>query len=180
MSVHAAITVRRPLDEVYAYWSDFTNLPRFMAHVEQVTVAPDGTSHWRVSGPVGTHVEWDARVVEAVAPRVLRWESVGSADVENSGSVRFAEAPGDQGTEVRVEIDYRAPGGKVGELVARLFGEQPRQQVEDDLRRFKQVLETGDIMRSEGSPEGTRAGNQVRQRTAEPVEQTPEGAVGAG
>ena len=169
MTLHAAITVRRPIDQVFAYWADLTHLPDFMTHLDRVEVRGDGSSHWRAKAPAGRHVEWDARIVTAEPPRVLAWEYVGDADVPNRGRVAFTEAPGDRGTEVRVEIDYDAPGGRVGEAVARLFGEQPRQQVEDDLRRFKQVMETGEVLLSDGSPEGTRALDQARQREAQPV-----------
>lgn len=169
MAVRAAITVRRPIDEVFAYWSDLTQLPTFMTHLESIEVGADGTSHWRAQAPAGRTVEWDARVVEVDPPRLLAWESVGDADVPNSGRVVFVEAPGDRGTEVRVEIEYDIPGGRLGEAVAKLAGQQPQQQVDDDLRRFKQVMETGEVVLSEGSPDGTRALDQARQREAQPV-----------
>ena len=169
MALHAAITVRRPIDEVFAYWSDLTHLPTFMTHLDEVEVRGDGTSHWRAKAPAGRHVEWDARIVASEPPRLLAWESIGNADVPNRGRVEFVQAPADRGTEVRVEINYDAPGGRLGEAVARLFGEQPRQQVEDDLRRFKQVLETGEVLLSDGSPEGTRAIDQARQHEAQPL-----------
>jgi uncharacterized membrane protein len=174
MVLRAAITVRRPADELFDFWSDLSRLPEFMAHLDTVEVRPDGTSHWRALAPGGTHVEWDARIAESERPTRLSWESVGDADVPNSGSVWFTDAPGDRGTEVRVELDYELPGGRLAEALSRLFGEQPRQQVEDDLRRFKQVAETGEVVRSEGSPGGTRAVDQARQREAQPM------AVGGG
>ncbi|MGY4644194.1 SRPBCC family protein [Cellulomonas sp. URHB0016] len=179
MDVHAAITIRRPIEEVFDLWADLTRLPTFMAHVEDVEVRPDGTTHWRASAPAGRTVEWDARIVESVRPTLLHWASVEGADVDNSGTVTFTEAPAGRGTEVRVDLAYRTPGGKIGELVAALFGEQPRQQVHDDLRRFKQVAETGEVVASDGSPVGTKARDQAHQRAAQPVGGQRVG-VGAG
>jgi uncharacterized membrane protein len=165
---HAAITVRRPRGEVYRFWRDFENFPRFMAHVESVE-ATDGRTHWKVRGPAKTAVEWDAEITADRPDELIAWCSIGGTSVPNSGFVRFADAPGGRGTEVRVSLTYDVPGGKAGLVVARLLGEHPRQQVHDDLRRFKQVMETGEVVRSEGSPEGTRAFRQARQRPAQPV-----------
>ncbi|MEV7969547.1 SRPBCC family protein [Sphaerisporangium sp. NPDC088356] len=169
MSLHAAITVYRPRQEVYDFWHDFENLPRFMAHLESVETIGGGYSHWRASAPAGRCIEWDAEIVEDRPGELIAWRSTESAAVRNRGSVSFTDAPGGRGTEVRVEIEYDPPGGKVGLAFARLLGEHPEQQVRDDLRRFKQVMETGEVVRSEGSPEGIRALRQVMQRPAQPV-----------
>jgi uncharacterized membrane protein len=99
----------------------------------------------------------------------LSWRSTGRADVANEGSVEFAPAPGGRGTEVRVRLTYAQPGGRAGRVVAKLLGEAPDQQIRDDLTRFKQVLETGQVVRSEGTPEGPMARRLARQRTAVPV-----------
>ncbi|GAA3408353.1 SRPBCC family protein [Streptosporangium vulgare] len=168
MSLHAAITINRPRQEVYRYWHDFENLPSFMTHLEAVETTGDGHSHWKARGPVKT-VEWDAEIVEDRSDELIAWRSMPGALVGNSGSVRFRDAPGGRGTEVRVNLAYVPPGGKAGLAFARLLGEHPEQQVRDDLRRFKQVLETGEVVRSEGSPEGTRALRQAMQRPAQPV-----------
>lgn len=165
----AAITVNRPPDEVYRLWRDVEGLPRFMAHLESVRAEADGRSHWVVRAPAGTTVEWDAEVTEDVPDQVLAWRSLDGADVPNAGTVRLAPAPGGRGTEVRVELEYRPPGGALGAGAARLFGEEPVQQLKDDLRRFKQVVETGDVVRSEGSPDGTRTQRQLHQRDARPL-----------
>jgi uncharacterized membrane protein len=168
-TLHAAITVNRPPDEVYRVWRDLENLPRFMIHLESVQSTGDGHSHWRAKSPLRGHVEWDADIVGDRPGELIAWQSTGGAIAGNSGSVRFTEAPGGRGTEVRVELRYSAPGGPAGAAFARLLGEHPEQQVRDDLRRFKQVMETGEVVRSEGSPEGTRALRQFRQRPAQPV-----------
>jgi uncharacterized membrane protein len=166
--LHAAITVDRPCEETYRFWRDFSNLPRFMAHVESVE-SQDGHQHWRAKGPGRRTVEWDAEVVEDRPGELIAWRSTEPADVRNRGSVRFTDAPGDRGTELRVDLEYEQPAGKVGAVFARLMGEHPEQQVRDDLRRFKQTLETGEPVRSEGSPQGTRAWGQARQRPAQPI-----------
>ncbi|MFF0308363.1 SRPBCC family protein [Streptosporangium sp. NPDC004379] len=167
--LRAAVTINHPREEVYRYWRDFGHLPRFMTHLESVEVTGDGRSHWTARGPAGKSVQWDAEIVEDRPGELISWRSTGRATVPNSGTVRFADAPGGRGTEVRVSLSYDPPGGKAGLALARLLGEHPEQQVHDDLRRFKQVMETGEVVRSEGSPEGTRALRQAVQRPAQPV-----------
>ncbi|GAA1256593.1 hypothetical protein GCM10009677_03390 [Sphaerisporangium rubeum] len=168
--LHAAITVNRPRHEVYRFWRDLENLPRFMAHVESVVTVPGGGSHWRVRGPANRIIEWDAEITRDREDELISWRSLGGAATRHRGSVRFTDAPGGRGTEVRVEMEYRTPGGRAGLVVARLFGEHPEQQVRDDLRRFKQVMETGEVARSAGSPEGPRAWRQFFQHKAQPAE----------
>ena len=118
--------------------------------------------------PLGTSVSWDAELTEDVRGEVIAWRSLPGADVDNSGSVRFEPAPAGRGTEVRVHLRYALPGGRLGATVARLLGEDPHQQVEDDLRRAKQVLETGEVVRSDGSPEGSVARHHLLQSSAAP------------
>jgi uncharacterized membrane protein len=131
------------------------NLPRFMYHLEHVELIGGGRSHWVAKGPAGRSVEWDAELVEDRPGELIAWRSVGrDDDVRNSGVVRFVAAPGERGTEVRVELDYDPPGGKAGAMFAKLLGEEPGEQVADDLRRLKQVLEVGEIVRSAASDEG--------------------------
>ena len=166
----AAITVKRPADEVYAVWRDLRRLPTFMTHLEEVRPTSDTRSVWQAAAPVG-RISWEAEITEDVPGRRLAWRSVGRTPVPNSGSVVFTAAPGDRGTEVRVHLEYAVPLGRLGARVARLLGEEPHQQVEDDLRRFKQVVETGEVVRSDGSPEGTAARRQLLQRPAAPVRQ---------
>ena len=148
--VTRTITVNRPPAEVYRFWHDFQNLPRFMEHLESVRVV-DGRSHWRAKGPAGRSVEWDADITVDRPNDTIAWRSSEDAKVPNSGSVTFASAPGGRGTEVRVELRYQPPAGRLGAAVAKLFGEEPAQQIEGDLRRFKQVLETGEVVHSDAS-----------------------------
>lgn len=151
MHVKKTITVNRPPDEVYRYWHDFENLPNFMDHLESVRTTGEGRSHWKAKAPVGQTVEWDAEIVEDRANELIAWRSIEGADVDNKGSVRFKPAPAGQGTEVHVELEYSPPGGVIGAAVAKLFGEEPSQQIGSDLRAFKQVMETGEVVRSDAS-----------------------------
>jgi uncharacterized membrane protein len=168
--VKASTTVRRSPDELYAFWHNFTNLPRFMAHLEEVEAQPDGRSHWRATGPGGMKVDWDAEVVADRPGELISWRTLPGAEVVHTGIVAFVPAPGDRGTEVHVDIEYAPPAGKAGSIIGKLFGEEPELQVRDDLRRFKQVMETGEVVRSEGSPEGTLARRLLNQRPAQPLE----------
>jgi uncharacterized membrane protein len=172
IEVKTATTVRRSPEEAYAFWHDFENLPTFMHHLKEVAVTGRGTSRWTASAPAGRTVKWNAEIIDEMTGRLISWRSLEGADVQNSGSVTFDSAPGGRGTEVRLELRYAVPGGSLGDAVAKLFGEQPRQQVRDDLRRFKQVVETGEIVRSEGTPEGTNTGRLFTQRAAQPQEGT--------
>ncbi len=144
-------TIRQPVAEVYAFWRDFQNLPRFMAHLESVETTGDRRSHWVARAPAGRTVEWDAETLEDRPNELIAWRSLDGASVPNSGQVRFRSAPGGRGTEIVVELRYDPPAGKLGMLVAKLFGEEPGQQVESDLRRLKQVLETGEVLHSDAS-----------------------------
>jgi uncharacterized membrane protein len=163
--VNKSIVINSSPEELYQYWRNFENLPRFMHHLESVTVTGDRRSHWVATAPAGTTVEWDAEITEDRPNELIAWQSLEGADVYNRGSVRFERAPGNRGAIVRVEIDYDPPGGKLGAAVAKLFGEDPEQQIHSDLRRFKQVIETGEVVVSEGTTYGTGA---TEQRPAQP------------
>jgi len=154
MDVKKAITVNRSPDELYQFWRNFENLPRFMEHLKSVHVTGEKRSHWAAKGPAGATVEWDAEVVDDQPGALIAWRSLDGAAVDNAGTVRFASAPVGRGTEVRVELRYDPPGGALGATVAKLFGEDPTQQVPDDLRHFKQVMETGEITRSDATAKG--------------------------
>jgi uncharacterized membrane protein len=149
--VARSVTIRQPIETVYGFWRNFENLPRFMAHLESVRVTGDRQSHWAAKGPAGSTVEWDAETIEDRPNELIAWRSLPGASVPNSGQVRFQPAAGDRGTEVHVELRYDPPAGKLGALVAKLFGEEPGQQVAGDLRRLKQVLETGEVVHSDAS-----------------------------
>lgn len=151
MEVKKSITVNRPAEELYQFWRNFENLPRFMNHLESVQVAGEGRSHWKAKAPLGTTVEWDAEVIEDRPNELIAWRSVAGADVDNAGSVRFVRAPAGRGTEIHVELRYDPPGGAIGATIAKLFGEEPNQQVMDDLRAFKQVMEIGEVVHSDAS-----------------------------
>ena len=169
VEARSAITVNASPEDAYAGWRDFEALPAFMYHLESVEVTADGCSRWVAKAPLGTTVEWDAEIVEDVPGERIAWRAADGSPVENAGTVRFRPAPGKRGTEIHVELRYAPPLGALGAVVAKLFGEEPNQQLADDLRRFKQLLETGEVARSEGSPLGTRTQNQMHQEDAHPV-----------
>ena len=149
--VRKSVTGNRPADEVYAFWRNLENLPRFMKNLESVQVTGGGRSHWKATAPGGTSVEWDAVTTEDRPNELIAWRSVEGADVPNTGVVRFVGAAGGRGTEIHVDLSYEPPAGKLGALVAKLFGDEPGQQVDGDLRRFKQVLEVGEVLYSDAS-----------------------------
>lgn len=149
--IEHAVTINRGKEELYRFWRNFENLPRFMRHLVSVTDTGSGRSHWKAMAPAGATVEWDAEITEDRPNELISWRSLPGADVRNAGTVTFMQAPGNRGTEVRVDLEYRPPAGKLGTMVAMLFREEPGQQVHDDLRNFKQVLEIGEIVLSDAS-----------------------------
>jgi uncharacterized membrane protein len=165
--VRRSFTVKRPLEEVYKFWRNLENLGRYSQHLESLTVRGK-RSHWVARAPAGKTVEWDSELVEEVPNELLAWRSLPGSEVPNEGIVWFAPAPGDRGTEVRVELRYDAPAGQPGAALAKMFGEEPDLQLRDDLRRLKQVLETGEVVLSDGSPEGAGQG-AMKQRPAQPM-----------
>lgn len=148
------ITINRPVEEIYAFWREFENLPRFMNHLKSVSKIDEKRSHWVAKGPAGTEVEWDAEIIEEKPNELIAWRSLPGATVPNAGVVRFESATGGRGTVVRVNLRYHPPGGALGATVAKLFGEAPEKQIPVDLMRIKQLLETGEIARTEGQPAG--------------------------
>lgn len=151
VTVTKTISVNRPVTEVYRFWRDFQNFPHFMKHLEVVEV--DGSrSHWVSMAPGGSKVEWDAEITSDIPEQQIAWRSLTGAAIENAGQVRFQPMPGGRGTTVRVEIEYRPPAGRLGSLAASLIGEDPSQKIQEDLRRFKRVLETGEVITTEGQP----------------------------
>jgi uncharacterized membrane protein len=145
------ITINRSPEEVYNFWRDLEKLPSFMYHLESVQSTGENRSHWVARGPAGVRVEWDAEITEDKPNELIAWRSVEGSDVDNSGWVEFEPAPGGRGTIVRVNIQYNPPGGMIGAGIAKLMGKEPGQQVQDDLRRFKQILETGEVVQSDAS-----------------------------
>ncbi|HUR86108.1 MAG TPA: SRPBCC family protein [Solirubrobacteraceae bacterium] len=169
IQVRTAITVRRDRDELYSHWRDFTGFPDFMTHLEEVQDLGSGRSRWSARGPLGVTVSWEAEITEDLPGERISWRSVEASRVTTSGTVRFVPAPGDQGTEVHLDMHYDVPGGAIGSTIAKLSGEEPAIQIKDDLRRFKQIVETGEIARSDGTPEGTRGMRMLKQRPAQPL-----------
>lgn len=150
IKVKKSITIDRPADALFTFWRNFENLPRFMNHLESVKVTGAKTSHWVAKAPAGTKVEWDAEIFNEKENELIAWRSLEGADVPNAGSVRFKEAPGGRGTEIIVEIDYQPPAGALGMVVAKLFGEEPNQQVQEGLRQLKQIIEAGESPTTDG------------------------------
>lgn len=152
ITVTRSITIKRSLEDVYGFWRDFENLPRFMRHLESVDVVGDGRSRWKTKAPAGS-VEWEAELVEDRPNERIAWRSVEGSQIDTNGVVRFVPAPGGRGTEVHVELRYRPPLGKLGSSIAKIFREAPEQQIEDDLHALKQVLETGEVIVSDATYE---------------------------
>lgn len=141
--VERAITILKPAADLYTFWRDFRNLPRFMDHLHEVRVIDETRSHWVAAAPAGAEVEWDAEIINDIPNELIAWKSTEGSDVRHAGSVHFKELGHGRGTEIRVEIEYVPPAGRLGKTVARLFGEEPSMQVASDLRRLKRTLESG-------------------------------------
>ena len=155
LHVKKGVTINKPAEELYRFWRNFENLPQFMNHLEAVTVQDELHSHWVAKGPAGKSVEWDAEIINEVEGELISWRSLENADVENAGTVNFKAAPEGRGTEVTVTLQYLPPGGVVGAKLALLLGEEPSMQIEDDLTRFKRLMETGEIATTEGQSKGS-------------------------
>lgn len=149
--VRKSITINRPPEELYRFWRDFDNLPRFMTHMEEIRKLDDKRSHWKARGVAGFTVEWDAEITEDRPNERIAWASVAGSSVHNAGSVTFKQRPAGRGTVVEVEMRVDPPGGAIGAKIAKLFGKEPGQQVGDHLRAFKQIIETGHLTRSDAS-----------------------------
>jgi uncharacterized membrane protein len=141
--VDHAITVARPRAEVYRFWRQLENLPRFMQHVKSVESTGGRCSHWVVRGPAGVTVEWDAEIINEIANKLIGFRSLAGSRVDLAGSVRFRDAADGRGTEITVEIQYNPPGGVLGAFIAQMWGEEPTSQIREDLYRFKQLMEAG-------------------------------------
>jgi len=150
ISVKATITIRREPADIYRFWRNLANLPLFMRHVEGVTES-DGHSSWYALGPVGTRLEWEAEIVADRPNQRIAWRSLEGATLANHGAVEFRRAPRGLGTEVHLELGFEPPLGAVGAQVARLFKQLPEIELENDLRRLKQILEVGEVVRSDAS-----------------------------
>jgi len=149
-----SITIDRSPEDIYRFWHKLEGLPCIMNHIESVREIGPQRSHWVAKAPAGMHVEWDSEIIDDRPNEMIAWRSLEGADVDNAGSVRFERAPGGRGTVVKVEMDYRPPGGIVGAKIAKLFGEAPEKQIAVDLHRLKQLMETGEIATTAGQPAG--------------------------
>jgi uncharacterized membrane protein len=143
--VGRSVTIGRPRQELYDFWRDFQNLPRFMHNIKSVTVKDSVRTHWVVDAPAGKTVEWDSSLTADEPGRLIAWRSDEGASVRNSGQVEFRDSPDGRGTVVTVTLTYDPPGGSIGQMIAKLFQKEPKVQARQDLRRFKQLMETGEI-----------------------------------
>ncbi len=147
----AIVTVNKPVDEVYAFWKNPLNYSRFMDQIESVQLTSGSRSHWKARAPAGLSVEWDAEIVTDRPNELVSWQSVDGSEVRNTGAVRFSRAAGTRGTEVELEMEFQPPGGVVGEKVAKMLAMIPKTQLKNDLRRFKQLMELGEIVVSDAT-----------------------------
>lgn len=143
--VEESVTINRPAEELYRFWRNLENLPQFMHHLDLVERVTDTVSRWRAKGPGGTTVEWNAEIINEVPNQLIGWRSIEGSDVVSAGSVHFADAGPGRGTRVRVRLQYSPPGGKVGATLARLIGRDAATEIREDLRRFKQLVEAGEV-----------------------------------
>ncbi len=154
IKVVQAVTIRKPAAELYAFWRDLPNLMQVINHPVSITAPSPDESHWSVSAPAGKRVQWDALIINDVTDCLIAWRSRDRAEVQNAGSVRFEAAPGDEGTEVTVALEYNPPGGKLGALLAKLTRDSAGSQVYDALLRFKALMEADEIPTIKGQPVG--------------------------
>jgi uncharacterized membrane protein len=155
VKVEKTLTINKSAAELYRFWHDFENLPHFMKHLKSVTVQDAKRSHWVASAPLDKSIEWDADIIEDRENELIAWKSAPGADIDNSGFIQFQLAPDNRGTEVKVVTEYNPPMNELGSMIAKLFGKSPEQQIGDDLRRFKMLMETGEIATTEGQSRGS-------------------------
>jgi uncharacterized membrane protein len=156
MKIDRSITVGRPRAEVYEFWRAFENFPRFMQHLKSVQGmdSAGNRSHWVAKAPLDQQVEWDSEITSDRPNEMIAWHSLPGSQIENGGTVRFEDAPGNRGTEVHVFMAYEPPGGQGAALLARVLGEEPEKQIHDDLRHFKQIMEVGFVSTVYGQTSG--------------------------
>jgi uncharacterized membrane protein len=154
VKVERSVTINRRPDELFHFWRNLENLPKFMNHLESVKNMGQLRSHWVVKAPLGITVSWDAEIITERPDEMIGWRSLPGSMVDNAGSVHFARAPGQRGTEVKVVLKYDPPAGKIGATIARLFGAAPEQEIHEDLRRLKELMETGEVPTTAGQPRG--------------------------
>lgn len=149
VKVEKTVTINESPEKLYQFWRKLENLPQFMKHLESVT-SNGNRSHWVAKGPLGVKVEWDAEIINEQENELIAWKSLEGSTVDNAGSVHFTPSSSGRGTEVKVTLKYDPPAGKTGAFVARLFGKAPEQEIKEELRCFKQLMETGEIATTQG------------------------------
>lgn len=153
-NVLESVTINRSIPELYRFWRNLENLPQFMRHLQSVEKMTDTISRWRAKGPAGVTVEWEAEIYNEVPDKLIAWRSLEGSTVISAGSVNFDDAGPGRGTRVTVHLQYSPPGGKLGAKIARLFGADAETEIREDLRRFKQLLEAGEVATTSGQPRG--------------------------
>jgi uncharacterized membrane protein len=143
-------------EDLYTFWHNFENLPTFMKNLQSVQIVNQTRSHWTAKSPLGNTIEWDAEILIDRPNELITWASAPGADVDNSGSVRFTPAYPGRGTEVKLILKYSPPGGAITDAISKVFNESPEQQIVEDLRHFKMLMETGEIATTEGQSSGQR------------------------
>ncbi len=156
VDVNQIFTINRPPQELYEFWKHFENLPRIMEHLESAERLNDDSYRFKACGPAGSTIEWEAEITEQVPNELIAWRSIEGSDIANRGSVRFRPAPEGRGTEVEVRMQYAPTGGKLANTVAKLFGKDPEREIREGLRRFKQLMEAGEIATTDGQPTGPK------------------------
>jgi uncharacterized membrane protein len=154
LNVLESVTINRAIPELYRFWRNLENLPQFMRHLHSVEKMTDTISRWRAKGPAGLTFEWEAEIYNEVPDKLIAWRSLEGSSVISAGSVNFDEAGPGRGTRVTVHLQYSPPGGKLGARVAKLFGADAETEIREDLRRFKQLLEAGEVATTSGQPRG--------------------------
>ncbi len=152
--VERTITIDRPVQEMYQFWRRLDNLPKIMQHLESVDVLDEKRSRWKAQGPMKSSFEWHAEIISDVPDQHIEWKSVEDSEIKTAGGVYFSPAPGGRGTQIKVALSYVPPGGTAGANLAWLMGQEPSQQIAEDLRKFKQLMEAGEVATIEGQPSG--------------------------
>ena len=157
VNVEEAVTINASADALFAFWRKFSLLPRFMANLVSVIEIDDRRSRWIVKAPAGRTVQWDAEIINEIPDELIGWRTLAGADVVSAGSVHFAPLASGRGTEVRVRMQYDPPAGRIGAAVAWMLGHDPASSVREDLRHFKQLMETGEVPTIQGQPRGRQS-----------------------
>jgi uncharacterized membrane protein len=173
MVARSSIQLNCSPQEAFQFWRNFENLPRFMRHLETVSVTGDRRSRWTAIGPLGKRLRWDAEIVAERPGELISWRSLEGSDLMLDGFVEFHSAPADRGTTVFATIIYTPPGGQLGRTAAKMLGKDPSFLMRQDLRRFKALVETGEIPTTEGQTHGPRSRATAAARLLDPDQPFP-------